>query len=208
MNFADCEILRIFKNNSFSSGQGVVQIKPNSVLSITSEMKVKQKELVEKIGFSYGILRISRKRNFKKRFFFIGLRSCWNQTKRGMEYHQFNESVKPKKIVRACRGKSWVFIRNFANFANCEFLKILNFFSAGEGVVQIKPNSVLSINSVMRVQSKKVVGIACLGKKMVFHTEFCEFRELRNFENFKKILFHQVKELSKSNQTRYWVSPV
>ena len=33
-------------------------------------------------------------------------------------------------------------------------------------------------------ENQNVIGIASLGKKD-FHTEFCEFRELRIFENFK-----------------------
>ena len=91
----------------------------------------------------------------------------------------------------------------------CEFreLRIFEnfkiFFSAGQGVVQIKPNSVLSINCVMRVLSEKSCWDSLPRKKMVFDTEFCEFRELQIFENFKKVLLHRVKELSKSNQTRY-----
>ena len=43
------------------------------------------------------------------------------------------------------------------------------------------------------------------GKKLVFPTELFEFREKRIL---KKGLFHRVKELSKSNQTQYGVSPV
>ena len=32
-----------------------------------------------------------------KKFIFIGSKSCQNQSKLGMEYHQCNESVKQKK---------------------------------------------------------------------------------------------------------------
>ena len=38
--FRELRIFETFKNNSFPSGQGVVQIKPNSVLSITIVMIV------------------------------------------------------------------------------------------------------------------------------------------------------------------------
>ena len=48
-----------------------------------------------------------------------------------------------------------------------------------------------------------IFGIASLGKKLAFHTEICDyFRYLI----FKNSIFHRVKELSKSNQTRYRVS--
>ena len=54
-------------------------------------------------------------------------------------------------------------------------------------------------------ETKKVFAIACLGKKLVIHTEICDL--------FKSLIliysiFHWVKELSKSNQTWYGVSPV
>ena len=53
--------------------------------------------------------------------------------------------------------------------------------------------------------AKRIFGIACLGKKLVFHTEICD-----NFKYLilKYSIFHPVKELSKSNQTWYGVSPV
>ena len=101
--FRELRIFENFKKNSFASGQGVVQIKPNAVWSFTSVRTVFSKKyfwfsfLRKKVGFSYRTFWISRKRSFKNRFFFfIGLRSCPTQTKRGMEYHQCNESVKQK----------------------------------------------------------------------------------------------------------------
>ena len=52
-------------------------------------------------------------------------------------------------------------------------------------------------------KTKRIFAIACLAKKLVFHTEVCEFRDYR----ISKIgCFHRVKELFKSNQTRYGVS--
>ena len=49
-----------------------------------------------------------------------------------------------------------------------------------------------------------IVALACKGKKLAFHKEICELREQRIL---KIGLFHLVKELFKSNQTRYVVSP-
>ena len=54
-------------------------------------------------------------------------------------------------------------------------------------------------------KTKRIFAIACAGKKLVFRTEICEFREYRIL---KIGLFHRVKDLSKSNQTRYGVSLV
>ena len=53
------------------------------------------------------------------------------------------------------------------------------------------------------LKAKRFFGMACLRKKLGFHTEICEFRE----KPILKIgLFHVVKELSKSNQTWHGVS--
>ena len=47
--------------------------------------------------------------------------------------------------------------------------------------------------------------MACLGKQVFFHAEFCEFWEKRIL---KVVIFHWVKRLSKSNQTWHAVSPL
>ena len=49
----------------------------------------------------------------------------------------------------------------------------------------------------------RIFGIASLGKKLAFHTEICDYFK---YLIFKNSIFHRVKELSKSNQTRYRVS--
>ena len=57
----------------------------------------------------------------------------------------------------------------------------------------------------LECKTKRFFAIACLGKKLDFHTGICEFRDKRIL---KIGLFHGVKELSKSNQTRDGVSHV
>ena len=52
-----------------------------------------------------------------------------------------------------------------------------------------------------RIKQKKFA-IACLVKKLVFHTETCVFREYRIL---KISLFDWVKELTMSSKTRYGV---
>ena len=54
----------------------------------------------------------------------------------------------------------------------------------------------------IKSKTKRVFAIDCLGKKLVFHAEICEFREYRIL---KIGLFHWVKELSKLNQIGYGV---
>ena len=54
-------------------------------------------------------------------------------------------------------------------------------------------------------RTKRILAIACLGKKLVLQSEICEYFEYL----ISKIgLFHRVKELFNSNQTRYGVSRV
>ena len=49
---------------------------------------------------------------------------------------------------------------------------------------------------VPRVQNKKNFGIACLEKKLVVHTEICDYFQ---YLIFKYGIFHRVKELFKSD---------
>ena len=49
-------------------------------------------------------------------------------------------------------------------------------------------------------KTKRFFALASLEKKLVFHTEMCNYFE---YLIFKYSIFYQVKELFKSNQTRY-----
>ena len=57
----------------------------------------------------------------------------------------------------------------------------------------------------LECKAKRIFGIACLGKKLVFHTEISTY-SLILFSKIEK--FYRVKELSKLNQTWYGVSHV
>ena len=57
----------------------------------------------------------------------------------------------------------------------------------------------------LECKTKKNFAIACLGKKLVFHTEICYYFQ---YLIFKYSIFYRVKELFKSNQTWYGVSLV
>ena len=94
-----------------------------------------------------------RKKGILKIGFFIGLRCCPNQTKHGMEYHQCNESVKQKSFWQSVPRKKLGFHTEFCEFRELRIFENFKkfFFSSGQGVVQIKPNSAFGINSVARV---------------------------------------------------------
>ena len=51
-------------------------------------------------------------------------------------------------------------------------------------------------------KTKRIFGIALLGKKLAFHTEICYYFE---YLIFNYSIFHRVKEWFKSNQTGYGV---
>ena len=57
----------------------------------------------------------------------------------------------------------------------------------------------------LECKAKRIFGIACPGKKLVFHTEISTY-SLILFSKIEK--FYRVKELSKLNQTWYGVSHV
>ena len=86
----------------------------------------------------------------------------------------------------------------FANsiFKNIEIL-------LGQGVIQIEPNSVWCMPCVPRVQNEKNFWYSLPRKNLVFHTELCDYFQ---YLIFKYNIFHRVKELFKSKQSRYGVS--
>ena len=55
----------------------------------------------------------------------------------------------------------------------------------------------------LECKTKRIIAIAYLGKKLVFHTEICDYFQ---YLIFKYSFFHRVKELFKSNKSRYGVS--
>ena len=74
-----------------------------------------------------------------------------------MKYHQCNESVKKSIFGIASLGKK--------------------LGSHTEEVVQIEPKLVLSIPYVGSEEETEIFAKAWLGKKLVFNTEICEFRD-------------------------------
>ena len=66
-------------------------------------------------------------------------------------------------------NRKYPLIRLLFSFSSFKSIEI----SSVQGVVQIKPNSVWSIPRVYRTLEKRISGIACLGKKLVFHSEIC-----------------------------------
>ena len=113
--------------------------------------------------------------------------------------------AKTKRIFAiACLGKKLVFHTEICEFRKLRILKIGLFRRVKE--LSKSNQTRYGVSHVyLECKTKRIFVIACLGKKLVFHTEICEFRKLRIL---KIGLFRRVKELSKSNQTRFGVSHV
>ena len=100
-----------FKNRSISSGQGVVQIKPNSVWSMPCVGRVKNNKNFwyslprKKVSFLNEKLRFLRIGNFKKSLFDRVIELSKSiQTGYGV-YHEYLESKTRKIFAIACLGK-------------------------------------------------------------------------------------------------------
>ena len=119
-------------------------------------------------------------------------------------YHGYLDCKTKRIFAIACAGKKLVFPTEICEFREYRILKIGLFRRVKD---LSKSNQTRYGVSLVYIKSKtkRVFAIDCLGKKLVFHTEICEFREYRIL---KIGLFHRVKDFSKSNQTRYGVSHV
>ena len=102
----------------------------------------------------------------------------------------------PRKKVSFAIGNIELFA--YFIFKNIEIL-------SGQGVVQIKPNWYAVSPVYVDSRTKTIFAIACLGKKLVLQSEISSY-SLILFSKIKK--FYRVKEMFKSNQTWYAVSPV
>ena len=111
---------------------------------------------------------------------------------------------KTKRILGiACLGKKLVFHTEICDYFKYLFFKysifrrVKELFKSNQTRYAVSPGCV-------ECKTKRIFGIACLGKKLVFHTEICDYFK---YLFFKYSIFRRVKELFKSNQTRYAVSP-
>ena len=115
---------------------------------------------------------------------------------------------KTKRIfVIACLQKSSFFNRKFRHIRLFYFQKYRNFIGSRNCSNRTK----LGMEYPMCTQSvkEKNFGIACFGKKFVFQSEILAYSLIIRLFYFQKYrYFYRVKELSKSNQTRYGVSHV
>ena len=123
-----------------------------------------------------------------------------NQTRYGVS-HVYLESRTKRIFAIACLGKKLLLQSEISSYSLILFSKKWKFYRVKE---LFKSNQTrYGVSHVyLESRTKRIFAIACLGKKLVFHTEICEYFEYL----ISKIgLFHRVKKLLKSNQTGYGV---
>ena len=138
-----------------------------------------------------------------QKFYRIKELSKCNQTRHGVS-QLYLESKIEKIFAIACLGKKFVFQSEVQTYSLILFSKIQKFYRIKE---LSKPNQTRYGLSHVYLESKtkRIFAIACLGKKLVFQSEIQTY-SLILFSKIQK--FYRIKELSKSNQTRYGVSHV
>ena len=176
----------------------------------TCIQSLKQKEFLlqlaqEKSSYFNRKYRLIRLFYFQKYRNFIGSRCCPNLTKLSMEYPTCIQSLKQKEfLLQLVQEKSSYFNRKYLTYSLILFSKIQKFYRIKE---LSKCNQTRYGVSHLYLESKieRIFAIACLGKKFVFQSEIQTY-SLILFSKIQK--FYRIKELSKSNQTRYGVSHV
>ena len=119
--------------------------------------------------------------NFKN--FFIGSRSCPNQTKLGMECPLCTYSLKEKncyslpKKVSISYGK--LHISRITNFKNRSF-------SPGQGDVQSEPDDIPTYQYYLGCNAKRLVGQLFLAKNFVFQSEITTYSLIIRLFYFQK----------------------
>ena len=124
-----------------------------------------------------------------------------NQTGYGV-YHGYLESKTKRIFAIACLGKKLASHTEICDYFEYLILKYSVFHRVKE-LFKSNQTQYGESHGYLECKTKRIFAIACLGKKLGFHTEICYYFE---YLILKYSLFHRVKELFKSNQTGYGVS--
>ena len=103
----------------------------------------------------------------------------------------------------ACLGKKLVFHTEICDYFKYLILKY-SIFDRVKELFKSTQTRYGVFPGYVEGKTKRIFAIACRGKKLVFHTEICDYFK---YLILKYSIFDRVKELFKSNQTRYGVSP-
>ena len=130
----------------------------------------------KKVSFSYGNLRLFQIINLKKRSF-DQVKELFKVNQICIPDYQYYFGCNAKRMVHLTfLEKKFVFQSEISTYSFILFSKIQKFHRVRE---LFKSNQTRYGVCPMKVEhrTKRNFGIACLGKKLVFHTEICEFRE-------------------------------
>ena len=188
-------VKELFKSNQTGYGvyHGQVESKTKRILAVVCLRKKLVFHTENCEYFEYLISKIGLFHRFKELF-------KSNQTRYGV-FHVYLELRTKRIFAIACLGKKLVFHTEICEYFEYLISKIGLFHRVKE-LFKSNQTGFGVYTGQVDSKTKRILAIACLGKKLVFHTEICEY-----FEYFiSKIgLFHRVKELFKSNQTGYGV---
>ena len=178
--------------NFFGSRSCPNRTKPGMEYPMCSQ-SVKQKEFLvqlvqEKSSYFNRKFRLIRLFYFQKYINFFGSRSCPNRTKPGMEYPMCSQSVKQKEfLVQLVQEKSSYFNRNVRLIRLFYFQKSRNFIGKE---LSISNQTRYGVSHVyLECKTKRIFGIACLGKKFVFQSEI---------STYSLILFSKIQKFYRS----------
>ena len=88
----------------------------------------------------------------------------------------YPESRTKKVFAIACLEKKFVFQSEISSYSLIIFSKILKFLRVKELFKSNKTGNGVYHGQV-ESKTKRILAIACLGKKLVFHTQFCNYFE-------------------------------
>ena len=184
-NFAKYEFFRILKIIHFHrSGSCLNQTKLGMEYQQCNEsvkLKVFLVNLVrKKFSISYGQLFGLREKWILKKIFFIGSRSCPNQTKRCVEYDQCNESVKKWNTLS---GKKLVFNTELFEFREKGNSKKVLFIGLRSCPNQTK--GVMEIHQCKESVKQKILWYSLPRKKIGFSYGILRISRGAFFANFK-----------------------
>ena len=160
--------------------------------------------LAKKLGFHTEICEF-RKQRILKIGLFRRVKDFFksNQTRYGV-YHVYLNYKTKKFFAIHCLVKKFAFHTEICYYFEYLFSKCSIFHRVKDLSNSNQTRSGVS-HVYLECNAKRIFAIAFLGKKLAFHTEICDYFE---YLFSKYSIFHRVKELSKSNQTRYGVSHV
>ena len=110
-----------------------------------------------------------------------------------------NWSVKQKNFCSSLSRKKITFHTKICDYFQCLIFKYSIFHRVKE-MFKSNQSGYGVYQGYLEYETKRILAINCLEKKLTFHTEICDYFQCLVF---KYIIFHRVKELFKSNQIGY-----